>query len=220
MNIKDSTNEPLRPANLRAYQAIIKRQDGLRTSMKAHKSQGIGDIVHLSNQAEKLATAKKILEEAYAKLESQVSPEAAALFDEHGKTEYLQGLAEKDDNSPEAVSDNIVGGITGYIFGAFAASRESMTSDDFDEFESAVWRGFERGLSEATGVLEDFGVLDDSMEGTIGSTAKLSREKLVEWFKERREEFFGQAVSDEAQANVAANIVGSMANNGAVAMAA
>jgi len=116
-----------------------------------------------------------------------------ARFDEAGRSEYLASIAQPGDISPEATAERILGGITGYIYGAFRLSRDELGSEDLAEFERGVRKGFERGMREARAILEGLRALDPELARGIDRTESLVREGLDGFFRSEREALAARA---------------------------
>jgi len=141
------------------------------------------DRVTLSAQATELLIQQVVVEKTL--LSSEEGDKASEplieidLFEQAGKTDYLERIANPTDLSSEATADRILGGITGYIYGAFKLGAPEANEEDFEAFFEQVNAGFEQGLEEAMEILEGMAALDDELTAAIQQTAQLVREGLA-----------------------------------------
>jgi len=142
--------------------------------------------VRLSQQALEIDAQQQLLSRLLARVEQKVSSSEDG-FEQSGRSEYLEKIATATDLSPQATAERILGGVTGYIYGAFRLQHPRMTHEDFDRFESEVRRGFERGLAEARELLEAIQALDGALAGEIDQTERIVREGLERFFGEEGE---------------------------------
>lgn len=180
---------------------------GARRNERAKERSAQGDSVKLSPEAFKRQLDSDIVKATFDITEDQVTKileehglTAEDLFEKAGKSKYLESIANPADLSPEATAERILGGITGYIFGAWQLGRPNMTLADFEEFEKAVMSGFERGLGEAKDVIHGEGKLNDEMSGGIAKTEELVRAGLATFFEEQRTRLSGSNAATESTA--------------------
>ena len=133
----------------------------------------------------------KALSGAYEALAARGSVD----FEAAGKTEYLESIANPTDLSPEATAGRILGGITGYIFGAFELNNPEFTAADFESFNAAVTEGFERGLRDAADILRGMSVMTNALSQDIAKTTELVRDGLASFY-----ESIADGFSDSADA--------------------
>ncbi len=152
----------------------------------AKTAAGGSAAVRFSQRAHRLDAQQQLLSRLLTNVEQKVSG-ADDVFEQAGRSEYLEKIASPSDLSPEATAGRILGGITGYIYGAFRLQHPKMTSEDFERFESEAMRGFEQGMGEARELLEAIEVLDGKLAGEIGETERLVREGLDRFFGEESE---------------------------------
>lgn len=138
------------------------------------------DRVTLSVQATELLTQQLIVDRTLGGAEGGDEPLFQIdLFEEAGRSEYLAGIESPTDLSSEATAGRILGGITGYIYGAFRLGRPDANSEDFEQFFEQVSAGFEQGLTEALEILDGLAALDEELSASIEETARLVREGLA-----------------------------------------
>lgn len=201
LNKYEHTNRPEEPGarrNERAQERLALRDerkdatDSVRLSPAAFKMQLDSDIVRATFE---------ITQEQVTKILEEHGLTAEDLFEKAGKSKYLESIANPTDTSPEATAGRILGGITGYIFGAWQLGRPNMTLGDFEEFEKAVLSGFERGLGEAKGIIDGQGKMNDELSSGIAKTEELVRAGLATFFEEQRTRLSSAASSgDDAPA--------------------
>jgi hypothetical protein len=158
------------------------------TARKAQRPRGRGpqhlhrsETTEISDRAKSLRGHHLLLKALLGGPEEAVSG-ADEILEQAGKSEYLQSIESPDDLSPEATAGRILGGITGYIYGAFKLQNPEATAEDFERFKAQVQEGFERGLGQAKSTLEGLERLDDEMVSGIDRTETLVREGLDEFF--------------------------------------
>jgi len=150
------------------------------------RSESDGERVQISPQAERLRTQRAILQAAFGGVERVADSDLRDLFEAAGRGEYLDSIAQPTDVSPEATAKRILGGITGYIYGAFRLAHPDATVEDFDRFSADVLRGFERGLGEARSTIEGLSALTPELASGIDHTESLVREGLESFFAAER----------------------------------
>ncbi len=109
------------------------------------------------------------------------------IYEQAGRSEYLESIETPDDFSAAASAERILGGIAGYIYRAFRMSNSLAGLEDFARFKEEVQRGFEQGLEEGRGYIEAMGDLSDDLSEQISETGDLVREGLEAFF-DREEE--------------------------------
>lgn len=147
--------------------------------------------VEISSQAERLRTQRQILRSAFGGVEESSDPGGRALFEAAGRSKYLDSIAQVTDLSPQATAQRILGGITGYIYGAFRLAHPGGTLEDFDRFAADVVRGFEAGLGQARSLIEGLAALTPELASGIGRTETLVREGLEVFFADERQRIAG-----------------------------
>jgi len=160
--------------------------DGARTGDPSQVANPASIDVSLSSEARRAGGAKSFEREVLASFERRLSADELALFEQAGRSAYLDSIAEDADRSAEGTARRILGGITGYIFGAFRLARGELAREDIDTFEREALRGFERGFGQAQELLEGLGVLSRELAGELGETAELVRGGIREFAEERR----------------------------------
>lgn len=149
-----------------------------------------GDEVSLSNVSSEMRLRALIIEKTLTAAEEYASSSIDQdLFIQAGKEEYLESISTATDTSPEATAGRIVGGITGYIFGAFKLQNPDYTEEQLKDFQSQVMGGFEKGLSEAREIITALSAMDEGLSQSIDKTASIVREQLEKFFEDRFNEF-------------------------------
>jgi hypothetical protein len=136
--------------------------------------------VALSSRARAADAQRSILEKALSGMEEQFSQDD--LFAEAGRADYLESVSQPTDLSAQATAGRILGGITGYIFGAFRLQHDEIGHEELESFREQVMQGFERGMGEARQVLGAIDVLDDELSSEIDETDRLVRDGLEQFF--------------------------------------
>lgn len=147
-----------------------------------------GDQVSISAGAVSIKSTQVLLERAYAALETNVAAGQDA-FEAAGKSDYLASIADATDNSPDAVSDRIFKGITGYIFGAFVNNNPDYTAEEFADFKDQVMSGVQQGAEEAREIITALSALSPEVDNTINDTLDMLYSKLDDFFTEIEEGF-------------------------------
>ena len=164
------------------------RRDGTRAS-RASSPRG-ASAIELSEAARTLDGQRRLLRGLLGGAEERV-PAGAELFEQAGRSEYLASIAEPTDLSAEATADRILGGITGYIFGAFSLARGELDADDVEEFAARAREGLERGLREAGEILGAISQLRGDGDGSgdaapdEGASAPLDTADAIATIRER-----------------------------------
>jgi len=143
--------------------------------------------VSLSPRAREASQGQRFQREVLASFERGLSAEELEIFEQAGRSDYLSSIAGETDTSAEATAQRILGGVTGYIFGAFRLSRGELGAGDIDEFEREALRGFERGLGQARELIEGLGALTGDLDADISETARLVRDGIRSFAEEQRE---------------------------------
>jgi hypothetical protein len=139
--------------------------------------------VALSDRARAADAQRSILEKALSGMEDQFSKDDP--FAQAGRADYLESVSNPSDLSAEATAGRILGGITGYIFGAFQLQHDKIGHDELEDFRDQVMRGFKRGMGEARQVLGAIDKLDDSLASEIGETERLVLDGLDKFFADQ-----------------------------------
>ena len=160
------------------------------------------DRFSLSVEAAELRVSATMVEQsltgAYAALAEQGDALVSEAFEAAGKTEYMESIAGATDQSAEATAARILGGITGYIFGAFQDQNPEFTEEDFDKFHVAVTEGFEKGLREAADILRSMSVMTNEVSEDIAKTTEIVRSGLAEFYESIADSFGGSDPSLKA----------------------
>ncbi len=154
-----------------------------------------GDSVSISATAFAMRQDSLVIEASLTSIEASVSEaditsvlagayDALSAFEEAGRSDYLDSIANPTDLSAEATADRILGGITGYIFQAFQLDNPDATAEEFEGFFAEVTRGFEQGFAEALDVIQAAGALTDDFDADVHRTADLVREGLAQFHDE------------------------------------
>ncbi len=141
------------------------------------------DRFTLSAGALKHRVSTTSTDQALAGAYEALAAEGHVDFEAAGKTEYLESVANPTDLSPEATADRILGGITGYIFGAFEMNKPEYSAEDFDAFHVAVTEGFEKGLREAADILRGMDVMTNEVSENIAKMTELVRDGLANFYE-------------------------------------
>ncbi|MCP3984477.1 MAG: hypothetical protein GY723_08805 [bacterium] len=168
----------------------IQRDDGKKSG--AHASRVREDAIDISPHAVNAQILAKWQEKMAESLITDLDPNQF-LFEEAGKSDYLESIANPTELSSEATAGRILGGIKGFIYGAFRMQHPDMTEEDFEYFQSEVMKGFEQGISEAREILTALGALDERLATDVVETERLVRGGLDEFFTQEREQFASNA---------------------------
>jgi hypothetical protein len=153
--------------------------------------------VEISPQAERARAQRSILRSVFGGVEQDADADAQALFEAAGRSEYLDAIAQPSDTSPQATAQRILGGITGYIYGAFRLAHPDASAEDFDRFAADVLRGFEKGLGEARSIIEGLAALTPELASGIDRTEALVREGLEVFFSDERRRLEGERAAKQ-----------------------
>ena len=144
------------------------RSSGAPRGEASRRSESGADTrVELSDAARTLDGQRRILGVLLAGAERAVAPASTDPQDDAARSEYLSSIDAPADLSPEATAERILGGVTGYIFGAFRRSRGELVGSDLDAFEADVRAGFARGLGAAADIIEALGRLTPTQDHDI-----------------------------------------------------
>lgn len=177
------------------YNRISIQQTEIKiTGLGANTLQGL-DQVSIGAGAISMKSTQVILERAYASLESNIAAGQEA-FEAAGKSDYLTSVANATDNSPEAVSDRMFKGITGYIFGAFANTHPDFNAEEFGDFKGQVMKGLQEGVEDAREIINALSKLTPEADNTIDQTLELLYSKLDGFFTETENSFSKTAETD------------------------
>ncbi len=147
------------------------------------------DRVQFSQQMSQLSAKAVVTRVTLGGSERETFDIDPNIFLQAGKEEYLSTASQEEDLSSQATAERILGGITGYIYGAFRLQNPSATAEDFDIFSEQVTKGFEQGLGEAMDILSALSALDDTLSSAIGETESLVRSGLEEFFQNERQAY-------------------------------
>jgi len=151
-----------------------------------------GPGVEISPQARRAQGLQRAQRELLAAFEARLPPEQLELFEQAGRTGYLSSIANPTDLSPEATAQRILGGVTGYIFGAFQRSREGeLTEAELGHFAREARRGLEQGLERSRDLLEALAFLSPELESDIDALAEQVRSGLDTFIDSERTRRFG-----------------------------
>ncbi|EGW54173.1 DUF5610 domain-containing protein [Candidatus Endoriftia persephonae] len=105
--------------------------------------------------------------------------------------------AAKQDFTPEATAERIVGFATGF-FGGFLENHPEMEQDSaLNEFLELIGGGIEQGFAEARGILEGLEILNGEIEQNVNKTYELVQQGL-ERFRLAIMEQLGLSESEDA----------------------
>jgi len=159
--------------------AAVKAADRFTLSAKAANLRVSRTVVEttLSSGEASLASADydTALTNAYTEL-------ASSPFESAGKTEYLDSISNPSDLSAEATAGRILGGVAGYIFGAFQLQNPDFAFAEFEGFHAAVSEGFERGLRDAADILRGLSILTNEGSQGIAETTEIVRAGLADFY--------------------------------------
>lgn len=105
---------------------------------------------------------------------------------------------ETRESNPEGVAQSIFGRISGGLYRSIRRASPDLTKAQFEEFSASVFKGVERGLSEAREVLEGMDVLEGEIESDVKETGKLLNKHLERWIEFTTVELLGEKPSDAA----------------------
>ena len=181
---------------IRQVESSARFDGGLRTVRSprrpvAHAAESADAAVQISPQAERLRAQRQILRSVLGGLEGDDAAGGRELFEAAGRSEYLDSIAQANDLSPQATAQRILGGITGYIYGAFRLANPDASAEDFDRFAADVLRGFEKGLGEARSLIEGLAALTPELAAGIDRTETLVREGLEVFYTDERRRIEG-----------------------------
>ncbi len=145
------------------------------------------DELAISAESQTLRLEAALLRETFGGVESNLSTVEDPVFEEAGRSDYLDTAERPTDLSAGGAAERILGGITGYIYRAFQLANPNAHLDDFVRFKREVLRGLAQGLEEARGYLDALGELSYERSENISETEDLVREGLDVFF-EREEE--------------------------------
>lgn len=178
-----------------------------RTGDAAATETNRDDRVSLSPEALKLQAGAALLRQPLAGVEGQIGALNAradqlleesygALLERAGRSDYLASIANPTDLSPEATSERILGGITGYIYEAYKLKNPDLDEAKLADFQAQVNKGFDTGMSEARRIITSMSLLDDATATNIGKTELLVRQGLEDFFKAELERLRGTDTSE------------------------
>lgn len=176
-----------------AIEAEAPKRSGDGVAKDVRVVQG-ADRFSMSIEASELRVGATVVDQAlsgaYDAL-AQTSGLASAAFESAGKSDYLASIADATDVSPEATAGRILGGVTGYIFGAFQSNNPEFSKADFDKFHAAVSQGFEQGLREAADILRSMSVMTNEVSEDIAKTTEIVRDGLADFYDSIANSFGG-----------------------------
>ena len=148
--------------------------------------------LEISAAAHKLRLEAELIRGTFEGVEDALFGVQDLLFEQAGRSEYLESIELPEDLSASATAERILGGISGYIYRAFQLGHPDADLADLSRFKSEALRGFEQGLEEARGYIEALGDLNEELEERISETEDLVREGLEAFF-DREEELLKSA---------------------------
>jgi hypothetical protein len=146
--------------------------------------------------AERLRAQRQILRSVLGGLEACADADTRALLEAAGRSAYLDSIAQAKHASPPATAQRILGGITGYVYGAFRLAHPGASPEDFDRFAFDVLRGLERGFGEARGLSDGLAALTLELAAGIERSETLVREGLDVFFSDERRRIEGARGAD------------------------
>ncbi|MFT7680400.1 MAG: hypothetical protein ACI8QC_004406 [Planctomycetota bacterium] len=105
---------------------------------------------------------------------------------------------EPRDATPEGVAQSIFERISGGLYESVRRANPDLSEAQFEKFSAEVFKGVERGLSEARDVLEGMEVLEGAIESDVEKTGELLNKHLKLWVESTTTELFGDKSSDAA----------------------
>jgi len=142
--------------------------------------------VKISNHGQRMRAQRDLLYAYLGGSDTEFRAGGRSLLEAAGRSEYLASVSNPTDLSPEATAERILGGIRGYIYGAFSLAHPDATDGEFERFTSDVMRGFERGTSQARQVFEGLKDLEPDLAEEIARTQARVRDGLEAFFEEQR----------------------------------
>jgi hypothetical protein len=143
--------------------------------------------LEISAEGQMLRLEAALLRETFGGVESNLSTAEDRVFEEAGRSDYLDSIERPTDLSAGGAAERILGGITGYIYRAFQLANPNADLEDFMQFKREALRGLAQGLEEARGYLDALDELSYERLENISETEDLVREGLDVFF-EREEE--------------------------------
>ena len=138
------------------------------------------DISEISDTSEREKvdfSAKSIRLQANAQIITTVLSDTERIVDlpedayiTTGKTHYLRSMETLDNVSPEATSQRILDGITGYIYRAWKTQNPDATAEDFEGFRQQIEKGVAQGVEEAREILLSMQTLTPEIDSGITET--------------------------------------------------
>ncbi len=143
--------------------------------------------LEISARGHRLRLEAELMRATFGGVEEGIFGLDYPVYEQAGRSEYLESIEMPDDFSAAATAERILGGITGYITRAFRMSNPDADLEDFARFKQEVLRGFEQGLAEGRGYIAAMGDMSDELSEQISETEDLVREGLEAFF-DRQEE--------------------------------
>ena len=144
-----------------------------------------------SARTDRMRAQREILLCAFEGLEEASDPAARERFEQAGRSQHFEQMAQLTDLSAPATVQRILAGITGYVYAGFRLAYPAATVADFDRFTAEVLRGLERGLDEARSEIDGFGALTPELAKGIDRTEELVREGLEVFISDERRRIEG-----------------------------
>lgn len=193
---KEANSADLAKLNPNQAQAVEKKDDIEKQASLLSKNEQRDQyraqmIAHLfGDESTRDSNALRILyQEAVEQLNEMLAPEFGAnaisqeRLDAQGGMEYW---------TPENTADRIVAGTTAFFEG-FQKQNPGLEGEELiDAFLEKIGGGIEKGFSEATNILEGFGVYEGSIKENAEKTNELVKQGLAD-FKQAQMEAMGLA---------------------------
>ena len=164
-----------------------------RIARQAREATSITDTfeIAISDEARGLRLEAELIRATFGGVEGAIFGLDDPLFEQAGRSEYLESIDAPDDLSAGGTAERILSGITGYIYRAFLLGQPAADVEDLARFKTETLRGLEQGLEEARGYIEALGDLTDGQSERISETEDLVREGLDAFFERAEERLRG-----------------------------
>ncbi|MEE9278837.1 MAG: DUF5610 domain-containing protein [Myxococcota bacterium] len=164
-----------------------------RLARQARATTGITDTfeIAISDEARGLRLEAELIRATLGGVEVAIFGLDDPLYEQAGRSEYLESIDAPDDLSAGGTAERILGGITGYIYRAFLLGQPDADVEDLARFKTEALRGLEQGLEEARGYIEALGDLTDGQSERISETEDIVREALDAFFEREEERLRG-----------------------------
>ncbi len=164
-----------------------------RLARQARQATGITDTfqIAVSDEARGLRLEAELMRATLGGVEGAIFGLDDLLYEQAGRSEYLESIDAPDDLSAGGTAERILGGITGYIYRAFLMGHPDADVEDLARFKTEALRGLEQGLEEARGYIEALGDLTDGQSDRLSETEDLVREGLDAFFERAEERLRG-----------------------------